>query len=182
MLSHSLIPAIVAPLLALAIWRRVRSQFGRQPIRRGRMVLRIGIFAVLGVVLAASGLHQPHLLEGLLGGALAGAALGLLGLRLTRFERDPLRGDCYVPNPWIGGLLTALLLGRLAWRFAQLLPHAEDGPVVAQDAMAHAPALGDSPLTLLLIGLLIGYYLVYFAGLLVHHRRYLDHQSAAPPT
>ncbi|MET0331005.1 MAG: DUF1453 domain-containing protein [Dyella sp.] len=141
--------------------------------------MRIGIFAVLGVALASSGLHNPHLLEGLLGGVLAGAALGLLGLKLSRFERDPVLGDCYVPNPWIGGLLSALLLGRLAWRFAQLLS-SSGGEAPGQGAMAHAPALGNSPLTLLVFGLMVGYYIVYFAGLLVHHRRYLNRQSAAP--
>lgn len=30
----------------------------------------------------------------------------------------------------------------------------------------------SSPLTMLVIGLLIGYYLVYFSGLLIHHRRF----------
>jgi hypothetical protein len=180
MLPHLVIPAIVAPLVAWTIWRRVRSQFGRQPIRRGRMALRIAIFAVLGVVLAASGLHSPHLLEGLLGGVLAGAALGALGLKLTRFERDSLRGDCYVPNPWIGGLLTALLLGRLAWRFMLLASQSNVG-VALPAATAHGPALGDSPLTLLLIGLLIGYYIVYYIGLLVHHQRNPQRRPVPPP-
>ena len=180
MLPPLVIPAIVAPLLAWTIWRRVRSQFGRQPIRRGRMGLRIGIFALVAVALAASGLHNPRLLEGLLGGVMLGAALGALGLKLTRFERDPLLGDCYVPNPWVGGVLTALLVGRLAWRFTQLAPQATAGGALPV-AAAHGPALGDSPLTLLLIGLLIGYYLVYFTGLLVHHRRHLARRAVPPP-
>lgn len=180
MLPHLVIPAIVAPLLAWTIWRRVRSQFGPQPIRRGRMALRIGLFAVLGVALAVSGLHNPRLLEGLLGGVTIGAALGALGLKLTRFKRDPLRGDCYVPSPWVGGVLTALLVGRLAWRFAQLAPQSQVGGATPA-TVAHGPALGDSPLTLLLIGLLIGYYMVYFIGLLVHHRRHLARRAVPPP-
>ena len=30
----------------------------------------------------------------------------------------------------------------------------------------------SSPLTMLVIGLLVGYYIVYFSGLLIHHRRF----------
>lgn len=68
-------------------------------------------------MLALSGLHRIELAAGLFGGLLAGGALGLFGLRPTRFAVDPVKGDCHVPNPWIGALLAMLLLCRLAWRF-----------------------------------------------------------------
>ena len=169
--------AIMLPLLALLIWRRVRRQFGRQPIRRKRMLARVVLLSVIGALLAVSGLHNAHLVEGLLGGVLLGGGLGLLGIRLTRFEVDPKRGDCYVPNPWIGALLAALLLGRLAWRFLVLWPVLQHG----------GPGLGASPggfgampssytssaLTMLVIGLLVGYYIVYYGGVLIHHRRFM---------
>jgi hypothetical protein len=29
-----------------------------------------------------------------------------------------------------------------------------------------------SPLTMLVVGVLVGYYLVYYSGLLIHHRRF----------
>ena len=103
---------VMLPILAWIIWRRISRQFGRQPIRRKRMIFRIAVFSFLGCMLALSGLHKLALAEGLLAGVLLGGAIGLLGLRLTRFEVDPVKGDCYVPNPWIGALLTALLLGR----------------------------------------------------------------------
>ena len=80
---------IMLPLLAWIVWRRVSRQFGRQPIRRKRMIARIVIFAVIGGLLALSGFHHLALAEGLLGGVLIGAAIGLFGLRLTRFEVDP---------------------------------------------------------------------------------------------
>jgi hypothetical protein len=162
-----MIPFIMVPLMAFAVWRRVRGSFGRQPIRRQRMTVRIAIFAVLGGALALSGLHNLSLLEGLLGGALGGVLLGLVGLRLTRFERDASGADAYIPNPWIGGLLTVLLVARLGWRFMVVMPQLQD-PAMANSA----PAIGNSPLTLALFGLLIGYYITYFAGLLVHHRRF----------
>src|SRR6185437_6658004 len=167
MSPHLMSYAIIVPLMVLMVWRRISRQFGRQPIRRKRMTARIVIFAVI---------------EGLLGGAVIGAALGFVGLRLTRFETDPLKGDCYLPNPWIGAVLTALLLGRLAWRFLVLWPqmqHAEALAASAPPGTSMQMGYQSSPLTMLVIGLLVGYYIVYYAGLLVHHRRYQQSRSAA---
>ena len=172
-MTPNMIYALMIPLMAFAVWRRVRGSFGPQPIRRKRMIARIAIFSVIAALLALSGLHNMRLLEGLVGGALAGAALGMAGLRLTRFERDAAGQDLYIPNAWIGGLLTVLLIGRLAWRFLVAMPQLQD------PAMVHAtPAMGNSPLTLAIFGLMIGYYICYFAGLLVHHRRFERAQLA----
>lgn len=174
-MTPHMIPFIVVPLMAFAVWRRVRGTFGRQPIRRQRMIGRIAVFAVLGAVLALSGLHNLRLLEALLGGALGGVLLGLAGLRLTRFERDATGADAYIPNPWIGGLLTVLLVARLGWRLMVMAPQMQDSAVASS-----APAIGNSPLTLLVFGLLIGYYITYFIGLLVHHRRFERSLGASP--
>ncbi|WP_243040315.1 DUF1453 domain-containing protein [Dyella sedimenti] len=174
-MTPPMIYAILIPLMAFAVWRRVRGSFGRQPIRRHRMTGRIAVFAVIGLLLALGGLHNLRLLEGLLGGVLAGAVLGIVGLRLTRFERDASGADLYIPNAWIGSLLTVLLVARLAWRLLVAMPQLQD------PAMTHsAPALGNSPLTLAIFGLMIGYYVCYFSGLLVHHRRFERAQAASP--
>lgn len=181
MSPHLMSYLIFVPLMALMVWRRIRRQFGRQPIRRRRMIARVAIFIVLGGLFALAGLHHVRLAEGLAGGMVLGAALGFLGLRLTRFETDPVRGDCYVPNPWIGALLVALLLGRLAWRFAVLWPQMQQVGSLAPEAMPGGPMTAgypSSPLTLLVLGLLVGYYIVYFSGLLVHHRRFQRAQAA----
>lgn len=177
MTPHLASLAVTIPVMGLVVWRRVRTQFGRQPIRRGRMTARIAIFAALGVFLGVTVFHHPPLLEGLLGGVTAGVLLGMAGLRLTRFERRADGSDGYIPNPWIGGLLTALLIGRLAWRLLAVMPLAP-----ALGSGAHAPpALGNSPLTMAMVGLLLGYYVAYFIGLLVHHRRFERTQAALAP-
>ncbi|MFC5742453.1 DUF1453 domain-containing protein [Dyella tabacisoli] len=167
MTPHLLVPAMMIPLMAFAIWRRVRSHFGPQPIRRKRMIARIVILSVLGGLSGLAGLQDIRLLEGLLGGVLAGSVLGFAGVRLTRFERDANGADAYIPNPWIGGALTVLLVSRLAWRFLVTLPQMQDSA-----AASSAPPFGNSPLTLLVFGLMIGYYVVYYAGLMIHHRRF----------
>lgn len=168
--AHMINYLVALPFIAWMMWRRISRQFGRQPIRRKRMVFRVAIFAMVGGLLMLSGLHRLALAEGAAAGMLVGCALGLLGLKLTRFETDPVRGDCYVPNSWIGALLTLLLLGRLAWRFAFVGPQTPPG---VDDPMGHAmAAYNASPLTMLVIGVLVGYYIAYFSGLLIHHRRF----------
>lgn len=165
---------IMLPVLGWIVWRRVSRQFGRQPIRRKRMIFRVAVFSFLGALLALSGLHTLALAEGLFAGMLLGGAIGVVGLRLTRFEVDPVKGDCYVPNPWFGALLTVLLLGRLAWRFMVVWPQMQQATAAAQAGVYPMQPTGHaaSPLTMLVIGLLVGYYIVYFSGLLIHHRRF----------
>lgn len=171
MSPHFIAPLIIIPILVLRVWSRVRSQFGLQPIRRKRMLTRIAVFAILGLLIAFYAVSVPNanLLWGLAGGVVIGAAIGLVGLNLTRFELDPAKGDCYVPNPYIGALLTILFLGRIVWRLAMISPQLMDSTGAAQPV--HGPAMGQSPLTLGIFGLIVGYYVCYFAGLLIHHQR-----------
>jgi len=173
-LSGMVVPLFVGLLMAFAIYRRVRGSFGRQPIRTKRMTGRVVFFGLIACLIMSSGLQDVRLAEGAMGGLIVGAALGLVGLRLTRFEMAP-EGDVYIPNPWIGAGLTALLLGRLAWRFVVLAPVVGGGTPMG----AHSPAPGNSPLTMLVVGLTIGYYMAYYIGILVHHRRYKREAQAA---
>jgi uncharacterized membrane protein (DUF106 family) len=71
-------------------------------------------------------------------------------------------------------LLTVLLLGRLAWRCVMLWPQMQHAVATAQSGVYPPQPMGctSSALTMLVIGLLIGYYIVYFSGLLIHHRRF----------
>ena len=173
MTPQLVMPLIMAPIMVFAVWRRVRRTFGPQPIQRNRMMLRMGFLILVGVLVASTGFANPRLLEGLLGGVALGAALGFLGIKLTRFERNAAGADVYIPNPWIGGALTVLLLGRLIWRFTVLETAA------GAAAAPTAPQFGNSPLTLLVFGLMIGYYVAYYIGLLVHHRRF-ERAQASP--
>jgi hypothetical protein len=171
---------IMLPLLAWIVWRRISRTFGRQPVQRKRMIARVVIFSVIGAALALSGFHQLALAEGLFGGMLVGGAIGLVGLRLTRFEIDPVKGDCYLPNVWIGALLMVLLLGRLAWRLMVMWPQLQNGFAAANAAggVGHSMSSSSSPLTMMVIGLLVGYYIVYYSGVLIHHRRFQQRQVA----
>ena len=115
----------------------------------------------LFVLGAGSGSHWvAGALSNALAGLLAGLALGALGLWLTRFEPGESQLH-YTPNPWIGGVLSVLLLGRLAWRWSQ-------GALVGGGAHAAQQA---SPLTMGIAAALIAYSLVYSVGLLLRMRQ-----------
>jgi hypothetical protein len=171
MASHFVFPLIIIALVAFRVWRRIRSQFGLQPINRGQMMGRIVVFAIFGLLIGfyALRVHNTNLLMGLGGGLALGVALGAVGLNLTRFQIDPVKGDCYVPNPYIGALLTILFLGRIVWRLAMVSPQLMDSTGSASPV--HGPDIGQSPLTLGIFALIVGYYICYFAGLLIHHQR-----------
>ncbi|MGH8184893.1 MAG: DUF1453 domain-containing protein, partial [Rhodanobacteraceae bacterium] len=119
MSPNVIVPIVIAPLIVWRLYMRMRRNFGRQPIRPKRMWTRVAILSVVIVLFALEGLRGPMLAEGLVAGLLGGVVLGIVALRFTRFEIDG-TNDCYVPNPWIGLGLTALLLGRLLYRFMAL--------------------------------------------------------------
>lgn len=163
MSPNMLVPIVVAPLIVWRLYARMRRNFGRQPIRTKRMWTRVGFLALVSLLVASEGLVDPRLAFGLTAGLVGGVVLGIVALKLTRFEIDG-SNDCYYPNPWIGLALTALFIGRLIYRFMVVWP-----------GMSHAASgyasLQRSPMTLVILGLLLGYYIAYYAGLLVHHRR-----------
>lgn len=164
MSPNIIVPIVIAPLIVWRLYYRLRRNFGRQPIRRKRMWVRIGFCTLVTLVVAAvSGASGPLPDAGLAAGVAGGALLGLVALKLTRFATGGDR-DCYVPNPWIGLALTALFIGRLIYKVMVVWPEVQHAP-------GGAPPLPQSPLTLLVLGLLMGYFIAYYAGLLVHHRR-----------
>jgi hypothetical protein len=171
MTPNIIVPVVAAPLIVWRLYARTRRNFGRQPIRPKRMWTRVAIFSVLSLLVACQGFLDPRLAAGLGVGLVGGAVLGIVALKFTRFEIDG-SNDCYFPNPWIGLGLTALFLGRLIYRFMVIWPE-----------MSHAaggyPTMSRSPLTLVILGLLFGYYIAYYAGLLIHHRRVRATQSTA---
>jgi hypothetical protein len=153
--------ALTLGIGALIAWRmvsRVRRMVGRQRLSGRRPWFSVVLFPLLVAVLFLVALARPTAMVGLLAGCAAGVALGLVGLRLTRFEATP-SGHFYTPNPYLGVALSVLLVARIAWRYAQIY-----GAAMPIDA---SPAdFGRSPLTLLIFGMLAGYYTTYSAGLL----------------
>ena len=167
--------AITLGIGAFIVWRmasRVRRMIGRQRLSSRRPWITVVLFPLLAVVLALVALAHPTALLGLAAGCATGVGLGIVGLRLTRFEATP-AGWFYTPNPYLGVALSVLLIARIGWRYAQIA--SIGGPV--DDGSAGD--LGRSPLTLLLFGMLAGYYTAYAAGLLRWRHR-SDPAAPAP--
>jgi hypothetical protein len=157
--------AVLVPVALLVLYRRLRRHVGRQPLRPWRLAMRlagVGIGAIALLLIGIAGALGGSMAGlGVLAGLAGGIVLGSYGLRLTRFETT-VDGRCYTPNPWLGIALSALMLGRLAYRFIVVRD-------VSQAALfADSTALGilhRSPLTLAIAGLLVGYFLRYTLGL-----------------
>jgi hypothetical protein len=163
-----ILPWVFAILIPLALYRRFRRTFGRQPLRPKRMVVRIAIFLLLGAVLTVAAFTRSSrgfaLAE--IGGVLIGAVLALWGASRTRFVNE--NGQrYYVPHTYTGVIVSLLFVGRLIYRLAQM----SGAPATPGGAGGTAPAAGpqaamQSPLTAGIFFVLIGYYVCYYSWVL----------------
>ena len=148
-------------VVALVVWRlyaRIRRVIGRQRLYKMRPWVTVIAFPLILVLILSGSLLHPMTAVAVLGGAVVGIALGLLGTRLTKFEATP-AGLFYTPNAHLGIGLSLLLLLRLGYRFVMLQM---DGGSLDPQSMQ----LGSSPLTMAIFGTLAGYYVTYAIGLL----------------
>jgi uncharacterized membrane protein YidH (DUF202 family) len=167
---------LVGAFIAWRFYRRLRRNVGRQKLRPRRAILGLIIvcIAIVGIstgLAILAGLHFPRLAGGFGGGILCGALTGLLGLRFTRFETTD-EGHFYTPDTRIGVGLSLLLVGRVMYRTILLNNHTY---------VPGHPAPMQSPLTFFIIGLTLGYSLVYYTGLLIHTHDKNKEQNALPP-
>jgi hypothetical protein len=154
------LPWVFALLIPLALYRRLKRTFGRQPLVPGRLMTRIAIFLLIAVLLNVSA--QNFVVPELVGVGL-GAALALWGASRTRFETADGR-RYYIPHTYVGIAVTLLFVGRLIYRVAQ-----SSGALAA--AGDTAPTAGpqaamQSPLTAGIFFVLIGYYVCYYSWVL----------------
>ena len=154
--SATVVMLLLVPLLVWRTYSRVRRLIGRQRLSRVRPWITLTIFPLLIVLL--SWLVYPNLdrIGWMAAGLAAGAALSVLGLKLTSFERTP-QGLFYTPNRYLGLTLVLLFVGRIIYRVIE---------VTLLSAGNTLTGFVFSSLTLTVFGLLAGYYLGYAAGLL----------------
>lgn len=159
-------------LLPLSLVQRFR--YGRARRRAWPWLVSFNAWFLLAATLlflAVSALMQwwfPHNLMQAGLGWLAGVALGIVALWLTRYERAA-DGLYYTPNVWLVLSLTLLVAGRLLVSGVQMFRQGSawwSGQALAADWHAGLVAVA---------GLLLGYALAYQWGL----RRRL--QRLAPP-
>ena len=172
-MAAPLLPALM-PYLATAgigwiYYRRIRRSFGRQPWQPKRTMFRLAILSLAVVGLGFAAVFLPHAGWGIAAGMAAGAVLGWLALRHTHVGAvDGKR--YYTPNPWIGGALSLLLIGRLVWRWNQ-------GAFAGGAMQASQQA---SPLTLAVAAALVGYFVANNIGRMLRMRN-LEKETLAGP-
>jgi membrane protein CcdC involved in cytochrome C biogenesis len=173
--THLLLTAAIIGLIVWRLYSRIRRVIGRQRFSAVRPWMTIILFPLLLALLALGAHGQPFVETSLAGGIVLGIALGIFGLRLTRFEVTR-EGLFYTPSAHLGVALSTLLVCRIAYRFiVKGLPVTQSGAPAAPAAL--------TPLTLLLIGTLAGYYCTYAIGLLRWSSRADGEPRAeAPPT
>ena len=172
--THALTTAAIIALIAWRLYARIRRNIGRQQFRPARPWITLSIFPLLLVLLGFATVTRPLSEGSLWAGVAAGVALGVLGHRLTRFEVTP-EGYFYTPSAHLGVALSTLFVCRIAYRFI----------VTGFPGTGSTPPTGQSltPLTLVLLGTLAGYYCTYAVGLLRWYgRARQEPQAATPPT
>lgn len=155
-------PIMMGAFILFAIYRRVRRNIGRQPVQPTRMRSRMVMLTLIGALIGLGATRDINLLGALLAGIAGGAALGWFGLQHTKFENTA-QGNFYTPHTYIGAAVSLLLLARIAYRFFIVLPSMQAAARADQNPLA---AFQRSPLTLAIFGVLIGYYVFYYAGVL----------------
>ena len=152
---------LFSALIAFMLYRRVRSHIGRQAFSPRRAWVRMVLLSIICLLFLGRHVSDPVWAAAAAAGATLGIGLGLYALRHTQFEITA-SGSFYTPNLYIGLGVTALLLGRIAFRVLALQGLREGGGA-PMGAM-------QSPGTLGVYFILAGYYVSYYAGLLKRNR------------
>lgn len=162
--------AIFVVILATPFLLIIRFRLGvaRRPARR--WIATINVVSLLASVslfvwiAALTNSWVPNAFRYSLTGLIAGVLLGMLGLKMTRWEATA-RALYYKPNRWLVLLITIAVTARLlfglwriwhAWRTT-----GHDGSWLASAGIPGSMAVG---------ALVLGYYLSYFAGVLLRAR------------
>jgi hypothetical protein len=162
---HAHIPAwglwFFVPLFAIRVVFRLRRFLSYQALTVSHELCGSGLL-VLGVIgTAVAAAEERSSVLSLSVGLAAGAAVGLWGLRLARFDKRA-DGVFFQPNPYLGTALSVLLLGRIGWRLL-------NGPANV-DGWTPAEFVRN-PSTMFLFGLFAAHYLIFAFGLLRRARR-----------
>lgn len=166
------ISLVVLTLIVLfMIFRRARALITRQKIKPTAMQVRIAIFLVLGVVVLVFALGQPVTLGSAALGLIGGLGIAWIGLRLTLIEHLP-DGTYYTPNKYIGLAVFAVFLLRFVYKIGEAVitvsaTTAQPGGLRESNPLSQ---IGGDPLTTGAYFILIGYYVCYYAVLLLRER------------
>ncbi|HEX7641164.1 MAG TPA: hypothetical protein VF472_03035 [Burkholderiaceae bacterium] len=168
MTQQQTIYLILIPFIVWRLYSRTRKLIARQEARPGRLWFSVTLFPLLTLLMAWGTQGDITALGSLAGGALCGASLAMLGLKLTQFDVEA--GKLfYRPNMYIGMGLMMVFVTRIAYRFLAMSPAGMRQGAAGDAAMQR---LTSSPLTLFVMGLVFCYYAPYSAGILLRRAQF----------
>lgn len=154
----------LAPLLVWRIYSRLKKLVARQQSHMWRHWLVAIGFPALILFLATTTKFEILPLSTLGAGVLAGGWLGVLGLKLTRFEQVG-KHFFFTQHRYLAMAITMLFVARLLYRGMEIYLNTRL-PVPLPP-----PPFGQSPLTMAAYGLVTGYYATYAWGLIRWRKR-----------
>ncbi|MBO9610213.1 MAG: hypothetical protein J7639_29915 [Paenibacillaceae bacterium] len=159
---QTIVMLLLAGWIGYRIYLRVKRTFVWQRLSQKKLRTGVYIFGAVGLLFLLEGAFHPVSLVSDIVGLAAGALLAVAGAAFTRFERrDGLAH--YRPSAWIGGAVTVLFLGRLAYRFYTVF--ATDGSAQHLGAAERLTAMGSGWTSGLML-IMFAYYVVYNALLM----------------
>lgn len=165
-----LAPVVLLALMPVVLALRYRSGTARRAARRWVATLNVWVMSFSALFFLASAAVTTYWIAGTLPSAAAGlvigCALGVVGIRASRWEATP--GSLhYTPNRWLVLAITSAIAVRLlygAWRTWSAWTEAgAAGSMV--DAFGVAGTVGVA-------GIVLGYYLAYGIGVRRRVRRW----------
>ncbi|WEG13226.1 hypothetical protein PU629_02350 [Pullulanibacillus sp. KACC 23026] len=167
-MTHSYSYIIIIALIAWSIYRRVRRNIGWQLLYRGNLVFRIILFTVVGLLFFAEGVVHPISLISNIAGILVGCILAYYGITLTKLEQREGR-VYYLPNIWIGSIVTVIFLARFIYRFYGLF---SSGVMSGQSSNMQnmGMTMGNSWTSGLML-IMFAYYIIYYVVLMKKEKR-----------
>lgn len=148
---------LLTPVLVWRVYARLKARMQRQRSILSRHYTGLLVFAAMVAVPVSELAGRTPQLAALLGGALAGVALGVYGLRVTHFETTD-QGYYFTPNARLGILVAMVLVARVLYLGVDIYMNKGSG--------LPNPRFTDSVLTMLCVGLTAGYFATYSAGLM----------------
>ena len=157
-------------LLPLSLIQRYRVSTARQQARGWLITLNLfGITVSSAMFLIGAGISSiwiPDALKFSALGVAGGCVLGLVGLALTRWEATP-RALHYTPSRYLVLAITLVVTGRLMYGFWRTW-HTWRAASGDAEWLAHAGVAGSLGAG----GVVLGYYLAYWAGVRRRQRKH----------
>ena len=156
------LPLLLVVLIPVGIIRRYKVGTSRQRARGWLAAINIAGLALSSVLVIASAAVMTYWVQGTVqyavGGLAAGGALGLAGLRLTRWQRTA-SGLHYTPNRFLILGVTLVVSARILYGFWRMWESWRRG-VAGESWFVEAGLAGSFAAA----AVVLGYYLVYWIG------------------